>query len=284
MPFGADSLARRLAKRALYPLMNESVYSYVQAAAKALDIRRGAWTEPELDLLPLALRPGESALDIGANFGLYTYHLARILGPSGQVFAFEPIPFTFQTLQKVARLLGLTRGVYLFSKGCGEAPGELVFSLPVQDSGAISAGLAHLGSRNDAREGKSQHARYQQYREVRCPVVRIDEELPGISPALLKCDIEGADLFALRGAVKTIERSFPVVICEINPWFLEGFGLSVPDLLTFFYTRDYSLYRYDEISPGQRRLVEVRPGQVVEDNYVFVHPSRRDRLAPLLDH
>lgn len=279
---GADSRARRLLKRALYPLLDERVYSYLQAGAKALDIRSGAWSEPELDIVRAALRPGETALDIGANFGLYTYHMGRAVGPRGAVYAFEPIPFTFKTLQKVSFLLRFPESVRLIGKGCGERNEALTFSLPIQESGAISAGLAHAGHRHDARDGKERHAKYNQYRDVVCQVVRLDDELPGAEPALLKCDIEGADLFALRGAARMIDRARPVVICEINPWFLEGFSLQTGELLDFFASRGYQCYRYDEVAPGRRRLVPIAPAEVVEDNYVFLHPARRDRLAPLL--
>src|SRR5919112_1934529 len=77
---GANSAARRLVKKALYPVLNEHTYRYLQAASKAWDIRSGKWTEPEVDLLPLAVRAGDTALDIGANFGLYCHHLARVVG------------------------------------------------------------------------------------------------------------------------------------------------------------------------------------------------------------
>src|SRR5207244_2514366 len=56
------------------------VYALALIAVKALDIRRGRWTEPELRLIPLVVRPGESAIDVGANYGLWSYHLARAVG------------------------------------------------------------------------------------------------------------------------------------------------------------------------------------------------------------
>src|SRR5713101_4640646 len=42
--------------------------------------------------------PGNIVLDIGANIGAHTFHLARLVGPNGRVFAFEPTAFAFHKL------------------------------------------------------------------------------------------------------------------------------------------------------------------------------------------
>src|SRR4051812_48709967 len=115
----ADSPARRLAKRLLHPLLDERFYKYLQAAAMAWDINRGNWKERELALLPYVARTGDTVLDIGANYGLYSYYLGPIVGPTGQVYAFEPIPFTADTFELVARLLRF-RNVTLFKLGASD--------------------------------------------------------------------------------------------------------------------------------------------------------------------
>lgn len=277
----ANSLLRRLAKRALHPILKQDNYQYIQAAAKAWDIFRGTWTEPELDLVPLAALPGDTVLDVGANFGLYTYHMSKAVGPRGKVYAFEPLPFTAKTLRLVTSILRI-QNAELVEKGCSDQNGTVRFEVPVQESGAISAGLAHLGERNDARPGKEQHARYDKNQEVTCEVVALDSFLPpDADVSLFKCDIEGAELLAFRGATRLIERCTPTVICEINPWFLEGFGVRLSSLLEFFFGRGYSLYRYQG-ERGSERLCQVAPSEVVEDNYLFLHPSRASRLSSKL--
>lgn len=274
---GANSLARRIIKRTLRPLAGEATYQTVQAAAMAWDIVRGAWNEPELDLIAPGVRPGETVLDIGANYGLYAYHLARAVGRTGRVYAFEPVPFTFGTLQKVIRLLRL-QNVELVPRGCGDRTERAVFRIPVQHSRALSAGQAHIARRDDERPGRETQVRWSDTREVSCEVVALDELLPDLpAVSFIKCDIEGAELFAFRGARALIEAHRPSIVCEINPWFLEGFGLRVDDLVSFFFDRAYRLYRYEG-----GRLVPWEPEQIVEDNYVFLHPDRRDRFASLL--
>ena len=148
---GANSAVRKLAKTLLYPLTNEKTYKYFQAASKALDIKRGNWSEPELELVKIGLRTGETALDIGANFGVYAHFMSKAVGKTGKVYSFEPVPFTFATLKIVAKLLGFSHNTELIEKGCSDENGTITFSVPVQKSGAFAAGQAYIGERNIRR-------------------------------------------------------------------------------------------------------------------------------------
>src|SRR5690348_6502662 len=58
----------------------------------------GEYSEGEVDLFRQVLRPGDVALDIGANLGAHTLPLARLVEPSGRIFAFEPQRILFQIL------------------------------------------------------------------------------------------------------------------------------------------------------------------------------------------
>lgn len=272
----ANSLPRRLAKRLLAPVLSESTYSFLQAVAMGWDIRSGNWYEPELELLSVGLRSGETAVDIGANYGLYAYHLSRVVGPHGKVYSFEPIPFTARTFRLIQRALGFGHNVELVNAGCGEKAGKVAFTVPVNDTGAISAGLVHMG-RNDDRAGKERVAQFAT-KVVECDVVALDERIGDVQDlALIKCDIEGADLFAMRGSRKLLEKHHPTVIIEITPWYLEGFGITVSDVTSFFDGLGYRCYRY-----VGGKLIAATADVIEEDNWVFIHPSRRDRFAQLL--
>jgi FkbM family methyltransferase len=227
------------------------------------------------------VRTGETVLDLGANFGMYTYHLSHTVGPNGHVYAFEPVPSTFGALRVATRLLRL-RNVELIEKGCSERSGQITFTVPLQSSGALSAGQAYIGGRNDERAGKEGQVRWQGTLDVVCQVVALDEYLPPVEAlSLIKCDIEGAELFAFRGATQLIKQHRPTIICEINPWFLEGFGLELNDLISFFLNQDYNLYHY-RVNNDRRQLRPVRLEEIIEDNYVFIHPSRLERFHDLL--
>ncbi|MBX3260964.1 MAG: FkbM family methyltransferase [Labilithrix sp.] len=260
-------------------MLTEGTYSLFQALAMGWDIKRRSWWEPELELVDRVVREGDTAIDVGANYGLWAYHLSRAVGPTGKVYSFEPLPFTARTFRLIGRALGFLDNVELVNKGCGEAAGRVEFTVPVQEGVAISAGLVHMVGRHDARPGKEKHAAFDKTKNVECEVVALDEHLPNVERvSLLKCDIEGADLYAMRGARRLLEKHKPVVIIEITPWFLEGFGFTVADVYGFFEELGYACYRYDEGG----RLVPTPASEIVEDNWVFVHPENASRVQGLL--
>jgi FkbM family methyltransferase len=260
-------------------MLNETTYGVLQAAAGAWDVRSGSWSEHEIPLLPRIVDQGDVAIDLGGNYAQYAYHLSRLVGPTGHVYSFEPVPFTARTFRRIAWLLRL-KNVTLTEAGAGDTPGRVLFTVPVQAGGASAAGQAHVRGRNDERPGKERHHRYSATREVECEIVRVDDIVPASAEvAFIKADVEGAELPAFRGAQQTIDRCRPIVLCEINAWFLKGFGVEIAELTSFFAARGYQAYRYDEHA---RRIVPAKFSDETEDNFLFVHPARTARLGSLI--
>jgi Met-10+ like-protein len=56
------------------------------------------WMERDALLVKELIAPGDVVLDIGANLGWFSRFLARLVGPEGKVYAFEPIPQTYEFL------------------------------------------------------------------------------------------------------------------------------------------------------------------------------------------
>lgn len=273
----SESLLRRAAKHLFSRALPERLYVCLQSVTMAWDIRRGTLSEPEVSLLPLAVRHGDTAIDIGANYGLYTHHLSKAVGDHGRVYAFEPIPFTNDALRMVARLLKF-KNVEILRKGCSDKSARLAFTVPVQASGAITAGLAHLRASAE-HDGDASDLHRSDCREVVCDVVALDEFLPPLTDlSFIKCDIEGAELLAFRGCEATISLHRPTVLSEVDRAYLPRFGVELEDLVAFFLDKGYHLYTYDGAS---RRLTETVPGAIVDGNVLFVHPDRHHRFAGL---
>jgi FkbM family methyltransferase len=274
---GANSLLRRIVKKVIHPFIGEKQYIKIQATSQAYDITKGNWFEPEIELLQYAVSEGDSVLDLGANFGQYAFYLSKAVGVKGKVYSFEPIPYTFQTLKLVAEKLGL-QNVELVNKGCGNENNTVVFSVPLQASGAVAAGQSYIGSRNDEHEGKETQVLWQGTKNVQCEIVRVDDFLPQLpNLSLIKADVEGAELFAFQGAENHIKSQLPTVICEINPWFLDGFKVKLENLTDFFFEKGYKMFFYKE-----KNLTEVANKDVVEDNYIFIHPTKFSKFAGLI--
>jgi FkbM family methyltransferase len=275
MTIDKPDAGRRRVKSLLRPLVGGRAYGALHGAAKAWDIRTGRWSEPELAVVPHLLRPGETAIDVGANFGLWTYHLSRVVGPSGRVWAIEPVPFAVGALRRVVQLLRLGN-VEILDRGLSDSPGSVTFVLPLQESGAINAGLAHIGGRDDARAGAAEHVPSAGRREVVCEVVRLDDVGVTGDVAFLKCDIEGAELAALRGGERLLREHAPTLLLEVDPWFLEGYGLAPADVFAFLAGLGYGPPR--RLVDGCLRAVS---GAEATGNLLVAHPRRADRLAPL---
>lgn len=263
-----DSAPRRLAKRLLGATLPPSVYQRVLAASVVRDLRADTLREPELDLVPALLREGDTALDVGANHAMWSASMSKAVGITGRVVAFEPVPFTAGTFLRIIRRLGLVN-VDLIQVAVAEKAGRLTLAVPIQASGVADSARVHLAARDGGDEPTS-------VRRIEVDAISLDDRLEELSEvALLKIDIEGAELFALRGAAALIARDHPTIICEVDPEFLEGFGLTPAELAGVLTDHGYGCHRYLDRASGLEPVAI--DGDLTAGNYVFLHPSRADR-------
>jgi FkbM family methyltransferase len=156
----------------------------------------GEFSEGEAELFAQLLKPGNVALDIGANIGAHTVQMARLVGPTGAVIAFEPQRVVFQTLCANMALNSIVNA-YCQCAAVGEKPGAITVPQLDYSKGGNYGGLA-LGQ-------------YQRGEQV--PVVTIDAmNLPACT--LMKVDVEGMEINALQGAAATIARHHPFLYVE----------------------------------------------------------------------
>jgi FkbM family methyltransferase len=156
-----------------------------------------------LALVERFVRPGDHAVDAGANWGLFTARLAELVGPSGRVTAFEPHPGHAQTLGAIARR---HHWVDLRFAALSTEAGSAELAVPVHEGRTLSA-LASLEP-PQAEDGV-------RFQKLPVEVTTLDAALEG-APAvgLVKCDVEGHELAALRGGERMLRRDRPVVLVE----------------------------------------------------------------------
>src|SRR3989475_8391417 len=114
---------RELAKAVAWHVLPKRVLRQVRRRHYYRVLVKGSVAEPELAVLGLFVKPGACAVDVGANFGLYTKTLAELVGPSGRVYSIEPVPETFDVLTSNIARLGLSNVVpmrYAVSDSDGE--------------------------------------------------------------------------------------------------------------------------------------------------------------------
>ena len=232
----------------------------------AREIRSGRYRDDEVDLLEKAVAPGDTALDLGANFGLYTFHLARRVGPDGRVFSFEAVPSTALALRRVIDRLGVSERVEVIEKAVGERVGTAVFAVPRRSDGSTDAALAAVMP-EDVEEGMA------------LPLTRVDDEVPFDSPVtFMKVDVEGAEFAALLGAASIIERHAPTILIEISPATLKRTGVTPAHVGKLLGRHGYRAYRFEA---KRKQLLPVGVAESV-GNVIAVHPRRSGALASML--
>jgi FkbM family methyltransferase len=271
---------RSFAKPILYKLLGDKFYKYAQYYGKKRDIKFRLIDEREMFLLPEFIKPGDTVLDLGANFAYYTERMSKIVGDKGKVFAYEPIPFTFDVLKMLVKHFKLNNVTY-YQKGVSNKTETVKFTVPKMDIGTLSTGQAHISGRNNDA-GNNQDYQFKQEETFDCEVVSLDEFYNNSLPNLtfIKIDIEGAELFALQGAKNILLQYKPVILIEINPVFLEGFGLTDAAMLNFIKETGYEIFYLND---DTKKLV-LLDKPLWEYNFILIPAEKISMYKNIISH
>jgi FkbM family methyltransferase len=169
-----------------------------------VDLRREKfyWTgayEPAVQAaLARRLRPGMRVWDVGAHVGFFSLLAARLVGPTGEVHAFEPLPENCERLEHNARLNGFTN-IVAHAHAVGVELGAATF----YDHESTSMGSL-------VGDGTDVPSRVVGQTTLDALAVIL------ASPTLIKIDVEGAELDVLRGGTKLFASEQPELIVEID--------------------------------------------------------------------
>lgn len=200
-------------------------------------------------------------LDIGANVGWYSIQVARA-APEAQIFAFEPMEHTCAMLRRNLELNEVAN-VEVIGEGVSEQAGEQTFYYTEQCSGATSMEeVPHLANQ----------------KEVRCNVTTVDRFVSerGIAPSFIKCDVEGAEMLVIRGAIDTLRTHKPALLLEMLRKWSAKFDYHPNDLIGLLKGLGYACFSID----GQRLIpFERMNDDTTETNFIFLHESQRDTIS-----
>ena len=157
-----------------------------------------------LETLSQVVKPGMVVCDVGSHLGYYTLALARLVGVAGHVYAFEPLPRHVALLRRTLARNRLTQ-VTVVPQAVGAETGRAI--LEEWPNSAMTR-IVHSGP---APWG------------VRClevPMTTLDDWAARTTTLerldLIKLDVEGQELAALRGATALLSRYRPSLLCEIH--------------------------------------------------------------------
>jgi FkbM family methyltransferase len=178
-------------------------------------------------------RSGATVVDVGASWGLFTYHLARRVGSAGLVYSYEPHPANAVALNKLAKARPY---VHYRRAAVSDSAGQAELLVPRRNNRLVTAqsSLAH------GFEG----IKGVEVERAEVSTVRLDDEIgPDQQVDFVKVDVEGFEIPVLRGGRSMFLRCLPPVLIEI-----EQRHLLVPirDVLQELQGIGYHLFYIDE--------------------------------------
>ena len=181
-----------------------------------------------------ALRPGMTALDIGANFGYYSVLFAHAVGPTGCVVAFEPNPVMLTELQHNLAPNHFTN-VTVQPVALSDREGELEFCCPTP------------GREGHGSLRPNESFTVQQTIRVRCrPLDAVCDELRLPAVDVLKLDAEGAERLVFQGATRLLSSPRrPRLFFECSELLCRTFGHTAFDVLSLVARHGYALRQID---------------------------------------
>jgi len=203
----------------------------------------------ERQLLRRVLSPGAVVVDAGANIGIYSQFFSRCVGPTGVVHSFEPSPENFKRLRSAARKFS---NICLSQAAVGECSERS--KLYVSDE-------LNVDHRVYLSEGDSRRA-------IDIDIIALDDYFqPGERVDLIKMDIQGYELQALRGATRVLaDNPAAKLLLEFWPYGLKQAGANWLELIDTLNTKSRSLFEVTN-----HGLVPFRSDSVTEDPNWYVN-------------
>jgi FkbM family methyltransferase len=230
------------------------VPSSLDAITTYVVLEQEKWFEKEMALLARWLRPGMTAIDIGANLGVYSLPIARLVGPGGQVFSYEPASET-------RRLLAI-------SKAGNGADNLHIIAAALSDGDREGHLVLGASSELNTLEGSGPGERVQ--------ITSLDaEERTRNWGAIdfIKIDAEGEEERILAGAGSFFAKRSPLVMFEVKA--AEKQNENLPSA---FVALGFGLYR---LLAGAPVLVPVGAHESLDSYELNLFAAKSDRAAAL---
>jgi FkbM family methyltransferase len=233
----------------------------------------GAFERSTVSALRKLARPGNTVFDIGANIGAHTLGLARSVGPSGRVFAFEPSDFAFEKLKRNLALnpelesRTSAHQILLAAESSAALPERIYASWPLLASEPVHPKLrGRLLTTSNARVDTLDHFCERER------LARLD---------LIKIDVDGHEVPVLTGGAKTLDRFQPTLLMEMSPYVQDEQQHGFDALVSLLRDAGYSIEDAGTGKPLPLRASELRA--LIPDGAginVVAQPQKSPALLP----
>lgn len=211
-------------------------------------------TETTLSVIKDIMNDSFVMLDIGSNVGWYSL-LIKNLYSNSTVYSFEPAPFTYERLKNNIKLNGHSTDK-AFNIGLYDKKSRLDFYYDIEGTGGSS--MVNLRKREKVEK-------------IQVDVETLDEfaaEHSINNVDFIKCDVEGSELFVLKGGMNLIKKNKPVIFSEMLRKWSAKFGYTPNDIIKLLGDIGYECFA---ISGNKKlRLCPTVDETTVETNYYFL--------------
>jgi len=228
--------------------------------------------DPEVALIPKLLQDGDTAIDVGANGANWTYWLHKSVGRKGIVYAFEADPYYAIATNLAIKFMHL-KNIRLFPFGLSDVSERI--ALRVEDAD----GSRLIGKSRVDRSAKIDDTAIR-YVDLRRLDSMIHDHPRLAFTRLIKCDVEGYELFVFRGATEILERARPVVIMETGNFELQGYSTS--DVYDFFHQRSYDCFALTGDSTLSRTNTSLDHEKAISVNRILLPREKLDSIRKVI--
>ena len=178
-----------------------------------------------IDRLKEFVPSGSLVIDVGANVGFFSVRFAKWVGNDGKVISIEPEDRNYDHLISALRREALLDRVDSLKAVAADAQGKMFLEI----------NPLHPADHKLSRDGTG----------LPVNAVTLDElvqDAQYLRPALVKIDVQGAEMLVLKGATKILKNAAPALFIELHEEGLSKFGTSVSAILDHLLEYGYQTY------------------------------------------
>ncbi|MDD3739953.1 MAG: FkbM family methyltransferase [Bacteroidales bacterium] len=172
---------------------------------KLINMGWGKSKYPELHYLKNIINLGYNCIDIGANMGYYSYFLSKYSGPTGKIYAIEPVPLFCKIWEKNTSKTKF-KNLTLFPFALGEKDSHVEMGTPMIN-GILHHGMTKIITKNDSGFNKTFTVEMKNPENLFSEIQKID---------FIKIDVEGYESIVVENMIETIRKHKPLIQSELS--------------------------------------------------------------------
>lgn len=192
------------------------------------------------------IKEGDIVVDIGANIGVHTILMAKLVGKEGKVYAFEPDITNFKLLKKNVEVNNY-KNIVLVNKAVSDRNDKIKLYLCKNNNATHRT----YNSRNVSGKFNGK------YVEIDC--IKLDNYFEDKEkPNFIKIDIEGSEPKVMMGATKLLSENTIKILTEFYPLLIQESGCSSEKYISDLLDLGYTIYNLDSGSSQYKNMLCIK--------------------------